>query len=225
MDPRSNSRVRIYQVWKGHNKFFCGGRLIFVPDASSIALTASLVGMPAIVFCTKMFLNLRKTSPEYGYSVLIVGIVLLVLTTYENIRYRYDKTSNPYDRGIVNNLKETIFAMIPPSLINFRVVLEDESLCTDSDISKEKTDVETEGVLGKYHSNNVYPTSKSVNIPEVHNTKGKEEASRRFEIGPISSPLFSEPRLRKWNSFNGETSIDNAWREDILFHRISSSYH
>lgn len=126
----------------------------------------------------------------------------------------------------MNNLKETIFAKIPPSLINFReVVHEDESLCTDSNRSKEKIDVETEGVLGKYHSNNVYPTSKSANFPGVNNnTKGKE-ASERFEIGPISSPLLSEPRLRKWNSFNGKTSIDNAWREDILFHRISSSYH
>lgn len=65
-----------------YQKFFCGGRLIFGPDASSVALTASLVGMPAIVFCTKMFLNLPKTSSEYGYSVLIVGIVLLVLVGY-----------------------------------------------------------------------------------------------------------------------------------------------
>lgn len=153
---------------------------------------------------------------------LIILLLSCLQTTYENFRYRYDKTRNPYNRGILKNLKETIFAKIPPSLINFReVVYEDESLCTDSDVSKEKIDVETEGVHGKSHSNDVYPISKSVNIPGVNNnTKGTEEASGRFE-----SPLFSEPRLRKWNSFNGETSTDNAWREDILFHRISSSYH
>ncbi|KAK1386742.1 S-acyltransferase [Heracleum sosnowskyi] len=401
MDSHANSKVRLYQVWKGHNKFICGGRLIFGPDASSVAITASLVGVPGIIFCTKMFLNLPKTSPEYGYSVLIVGIVLLVLdlifliltsgtnpgivprssrppesgtsstismdwlststsgrrvprtrdeivngqivrvkfcqtcliyrpprtshcsvcnncvlkfdhhcpwvgqcigirnypfyiifitsstmlciyvftftlihilhqegrfwtamsrdilsflilvycfisvwfvgglsvfhfylmctnqTTYENFRYRYDKTRNPYNRGILNNLKETIFAKIPPSLVDFReVVYEDESLCTESIRSKEKKDVETEGVLGKYHSNNVYPTSNSVNIPGVNNsTKGKEDAGVRSGTGPVLSPLFSEPRLRKCNSFNGESSTDNTRSEDIMFHRVSSSYH
>lgn len=65
-----------------YQKFFCGGRLIFGPDASSVVLSASLVGIPALLFCIKMFLNLPKTSPAYGYSVLILGIVLSVLVGY-----------------------------------------------------------------------------------------------------------------------------------------------
>lgn len=123
----------------------------------------------------------------------------------------------------------TLHSDHPSSLLFFtdfrEVVSEDKSLCTDSN-RKEKLDIETQGVLSKYHSENVYPASKSVILPGVNNnTKGQEEASGRFGIGLISSPLFFEPRLRKWNSYNGETSIDNARSEDTVFHRISSSYH
>ncbi|KAL1815145.1 hypothetical protein ACET3Z_017719 [Daucus carota] len=79
MDPRFRSRVRLYQVWKGYNRFGCGGRLVFGPDGPSAALSASLIGIPSIVFCIKMYLNLSKNSASHGYSVVIVGIVLLVL--------------------------------------------------------------------------------------------------------------------------------------------------
>ncbi|WOG98174.1 hypothetical protein DCAR_0417515 [Daucus carota subsp. sativus] len=401
MYPPSNSRVRLYQVWKGHNKFFCGGRLIFGPDASSVAKTVSLIGIPAIAFCIKTFLNVAKNSPLRGYSVLIVGIVLLLLdliflfvtsgsdpgivprsstppesgttstlsmdwlsrsmsgrkvprtrdeivngktvrlkfcqtcmiyrpprtshcsrcnncvlkfdhhcpwvgqcigirnypyyilfitsstvlciyvftftlihvlqekgsfwmvlardilsviilvycflsvwfvgglsvfhlylmctnqTTYENFRSRYDNKKNPYNRGILNNLKELFSTKIPPPLVDFReLVLEDESLCTESYRLKGKTYIGTEAVLGKYHGSNVYSSPRSVNLPgDKNNTEGNKEASGRFGTGSISSPLFPGSRLRRSHSFSGVTSVDNARCEDIMFLRVSSAYH
>uniref|UniRef100_A0A5B7CGS9 S-acyltransferase n=1 Tax=Davidia involucrata TaxID=16924 RepID=A0A5B7CGS9_DAVIN len=69
---------RLYQVWKGRNKFCCGGRLIFGPDAASLILSTFLIGGPALTFCIKMLLRIRETDPLYGYTVLIVGFILTV---------------------------------------------------------------------------------------------------------------------------------------------------
>lgn len=41
-------------------------------------------------------------------------------TTYENIRSRYEKKPNPFDRGIARNLQEALCAPIPPSQHDFR---------------------------------------------------------------------------------------------------------
>ncbi|KAL8147413.1 putative protein S-acyltransferase 1 [Apium graveolens] len=397
MDPGLRSRVRLYQVWKGYNRFACGGRLVFGPDGLSVALSAIMIAVPSIVFCLKMFQNLPKTSTIYGHSVLIVGIVLFVLvfvllfiicgsdpgivprcswspdsetsstlsmssrkiprsreeivngqtirvkfcdtckiyrpprashcsvcnncvlkfdhhcpwvgqcigirnyrvfilfvtsstvlciyvftftllihvadqegsfwrslstdvlsiiiiaycfmiiwfiggltvfhfylictnqTTNENFRYRYDKKKNPYNQGILNNLKEVFCTKVPPPLVNFReVVYEDDYSCTDSVRSKETVDLETEAVLSRCGSKNVYPTSKNLNLIEINYSmkgKGKEiKTGGSIEIAPVSSPLDPEPIIRKCYSFNGETSIHNDSGEDTMFRRTVSSY-
>ncbi|KAG6485591.1 probable protein S-acyltransferase 6 [Zingiber officinale] len=41
---------RLYQVWKGSNKFCFGGRLIFGPDVRSLTLTVPLIVVPVIFF-------------------------------------------------------------------------------------------------------------------------------------------------------------------------------
>ncbi|MBA0726735.1 hypothetical protein Golax_002543, partial [Gossypium laxum] len=41
--------VRVYQVWKGSNKFFLEGRVIFGPDVRSIFLTISLIVIPDLI--------------------------------------------------------------------------------------------------------------------------------------------------------------------------------
>ncbi|XP_074377701.1 putative protein S-acyltransferase 3 [Apium graveolens] len=79
LDPSSKAKFRRYQVWKGRNIFFCGGRLIFGPDASSVALSAFLIATPAVTFCVKMFFRISHRDPSYGYTVFIVGTVLLFL--------------------------------------------------------------------------------------------------------------------------------------------------
>ncbi|KAL5724522.1 protein S-acyltransferase [Ranunculus cassubicifolius] len=42
--------TRVYQSWKGKNKFFFGGRLIFGPDARSLLLTLFLILLPTFLF-------------------------------------------------------------------------------------------------------------------------------------------------------------------------------
>ncbi|CAA0812894.1 Probable protein S-acyltransferase 3 [Striga hermonthica] len=76
MDP---PKRRLYQVWKGRNKFLCGGRLIFGPDAPSVMLSTLLIGGPALTFCFKMLLRISEADLLYGRAVLTVGLVLTCL--------------------------------------------------------------------------------------------------------------------------------------------------
>ncbi|KAJ8770410.1 hypothetical protein K2173_015024 [Erythroxylum novogranatense] len=75
-------RKRLYQVWKGSNRFFCGGRLIFGPDVASLFLSIFLIGCPAIAFCAKISLKISDKDtkhPDRWYPVLIIGLILTVL--------------------------------------------------------------------------------------------------------------------------------------------------
>ncbi|CAK7340317.1 unnamed protein product [Dovyalis caffra] len=73
---------RLYQVWKGSNRFFCCGRLIFGPDVASIFLSTLLIVAPAIAFCIKVYRKIMDkgtTNPARWYPVLVVGSILTVL--------------------------------------------------------------------------------------------------------------------------------------------------
>ncbi|XP_059668256.1 probable protein S-acyltransferase 1 [Cornus florida] len=76
--PNPNSK-RLYQVWKGRNKFLFGGRLIFGPDATSLILTTLLIGGPAFTFCIKLLLRIGETDPLSGYGIPIIGFILTFL--------------------------------------------------------------------------------------------------------------------------------------------------
>ncbi|CAA0812893.1 Probable protein S-acyltransferase 4 [Striga hermonthica] len=78
---------RLYQVWRGSNKFLFGGRLIFGPDVSSLFLSIFLIAGPAIGFCIKILFIIRNQLRENKnafpwYSVLIVAVLLTVLDIF-----------------------------------------------------------------------------------------------------------------------------------------------
>nr|GMD39907.1 probable protein S-acyltransferase 1 [Ipomoea batatas] len=72
-------KKRLYQAWYGHNKFVCGGRLVFGPDGASMILSAFLIGTPAVTFCLRTLSRTPEADPLFGQVVSIVGIVLTVL--------------------------------------------------------------------------------------------------------------------------------------------------
>ena len=73
---------RLYQVWKGNNKFLCGGRLVFGQDASSLFLTSFLIGGPAITFCIRMLLIMEEENTIFHHLVLIGGVFLTILVGF-----------------------------------------------------------------------------------------------------------------------------------------------
>ncbi|GMI99383.1 hypothetical protein like AT4G24630 [Hibiscus trionum] len=71
---------RLYEVWKGKNKFIFKGRLIFGPDAKSLICTSLLIIVPVIIFCTNVARNLfDETSGNIaGYAILMATVVFTV---------------------------------------------------------------------------------------------------------------------------------------------------
>ncbi|XP_051220490.1 probable protein S-acyltransferase 4 [Lolium perenne] len=80
MEEEPNRR-RLYQVWRGSNKFLCGGRLIFGPDAGSLFLSTALIAGPLVGLCCQCITKMNSSSSDQknhvlGLPVLIVTVVL-----------------------------------------------------------------------------------------------------------------------------------------------------
>ncbi|CAN8257116.1 unnamed protein product [Cochlearia groenlandica] len=102
------SQIRLYKAWKGNNRFFCGGRLIFGPDVSSLFLTSFLIGAPAVTFCVRMLVWIRKGDPFFNYTVLSSGFILTFLD------FMFLLLTSARDPGIIPRNK--------PSMINLEDV-------------------------------------------------------------------------------------------------------
>ncbi|VFQ68864.1 unnamed protein product [Cuscuta campestris] len=80
VDVNAVQTARLYQVWKGSNKFICGGRLIFGPDFRSISFTLFLILVPVLSFCVFVSQSLVNKLPHrIGY---ILQAVTILFTTY-----------------------------------------------------------------------------------------------------------------------------------------------
>ncbi|KAK9748742.1 hypothetical protein RND81_02G077200 [Saponaria officinalis] len=73
---------RVYQVWKGSNKFCFGGRLILGPDAKSLLVTLALITVPVVIFCIFVAWHLRHAhqfaSYNAGYAILVMAIIFTI---------------------------------------------------------------------------------------------------------------------------------------------------
>eukprot|EP00245_Coleochaete_scutata_P005786 TRINITY_DN19655_c0_g1_i1.p1 TRINITY_DN19655_c0_g1~~TRINITY_DN19655_c0_g1_i1.p1 ORF type:complete len:496 (-),score=59.04 TRINITY_DN19655_c0_g1_i1:839-2326(-) len=65
----------VYQVWKGNNKFFCRGGVIFGPDYKSFFITVLLITGPSVLFYVFVCPSLLHKLAG-GVAVLVVAILL-----------------------------------------------------------------------------------------------------------------------------------------------------
>jgi palmitoyltransferase ZDHHC9/14/18 len=70
-------------------------------------------------------------------------------TTYENFRYRYDGKTNPYNKGCMKNLIETLFSKAPKSKLNLREKIHDDSIIFASSHSLETSTVDSSADVAK----------------------------------------------------------------------------
>jgi palmitoyltransferase ZDHHC9/14/18 len=56
-------------------------------------------------------------------------------TTYENFRYRYDRKTNPHNRGLVQNFVEILCSKVPSSKHNFRAKVKEDSATFTSSLN------------------------------------------------------------------------------------------
>ncbi|KAH9698208.1 S-acyltransferase [Citrus sinensis] len=76
----SNSEtLRLYEVWKGTNRFCCGGRLIFGPDVRSIFLTLFLIVTPVILFCVFVSQTLIDEFRQNRGNLIVAICVVFTL--------------------------------------------------------------------------------------------------------------------------------------------------
>ncbi|KAF5746356.1 hypothetical protein HS088_TW06G00527 [Tripterygium wilfordii] len=72
--------LRVYQVWKGSNRFCLGGRLIFGPDSRSIFVTVALIVTPVILFCA--FVSQRLINEFHHRMVNLIVATCIVFASY-----------------------------------------------------------------------------------------------------------------------------------------------
>ncbi|KAJ0974622.1 hypothetical protein J5N97_016587 [Dioscorea zingiberensis] len=80
IETDGSAAKRVYQVWKGNNRFLLSGRLIFGPDVRSMVLTVFLIIIPVILFMVFVIQRLINEFPHHlGYLIMAVGVIF---TTY-----------------------------------------------------------------------------------------------------------------------------------------------
>ncbi|XP_033131709.1 probable protein S-acyltransferase 3 isoform X2 [Brassica rapa] len=124
--------IRLYKAWKGnnviiyslpeannitcfllfkydymimlllHQRFFCGGRLIFGPDVNSLFLTSFLIGAPALTFCIRMLVWIQKDDPIFNYTVTSAFILTLLVFTFLFLTSARDPGIIPRNKTSVN---------------------------------------------------------------------------------------------------------------------------
>ncbi|CAK9144254.1 unnamed protein product [Ilex paraguariensis] len=130
-----------------------------------------------------------------GLTVFHFYLICTNQTTYENFRYRYDKKENPYNKGMIGNLKEVFLSKIQPSMIDFQAfVQEDENIVMElatpnlvgNSISpKGKIDIEMGIKLGEESGLSLPDILRNLDYDEIDDNLKSKEGN-----GSESPPLF-----------------------------------
>ncbi|CAI9757330.1 unnamed protein product [Fraxinus pennsylvanica] len=129
---------------------FCWFYIKRTMDMEKTTIWKAMIKTPALIaLIVYTFLSLWFVG---GLSVFHLYLIATNQSTYENFRYRYDRLTNPYSKGVVRNFMEIFCTSIPPSKNKFRARIHKESAIPphsvggsfhDPDSGMAKNDVET----------------------------------------------------------------------------------
>lgn len=156
--------------------------------------------------------------------VILFVLHILLQTTYENFRYRYEKKENPYSRGILKNLKEILCSKPPPSLVNFRewVIEEDDPSVKSISMnhkygsinSKGKFDLEMGGILGKDG------TLQNMDYSGIDDTL-KKARSDNANFDPLFFPDDQDTNDAESMHSNGQRTVEDGRTDEGRNHGSS----
>ncbi|KAI3444254.1 hypothetical protein Pfo_000919 [Paulownia fortunei] len=134
-----------------------------------------------------------------GLTVFHFYLISTNQTTYENFRYRYDKKENPYNKGMIKNFKEVFFSRIPPSLSDFRAVVEeDEVMVTEPTnhnfmggitSSKEKIDIEMGTKFVENNGLTLPDILRNLEYDDIEDNMKHKEGSERSDSDRFIVPV------------------------------------
>lgn len=119
-------------------------------------------------------------------------------TTYENFRYKYDKRENPYNKGMIQNIKEVFLSKIPASLNDFRgFVHEDEHMMMEPTTpnlvrsltgSKEKIDIEMGSKLAEENGFSLPEILQNLDYDDIEDNMKRNEGNEKVGSDPYYLP-------------------------------------
>ncbi|GKD27565.1 probable protein S-acyltransferase 7, partial [Tanacetum coccineum] len=128
---------------------FCWVYVIKIKNSEDTSVWGALIKTPAsIVLIIYTFICVWFVG---GLTVFHLYLISTNQSTYENFRYRYDRTENPYNIGVIENFKEVFWRSIPPSKNDFRAIVQRQpevlprapgGSFANSDIEKTPSDIE-----------------------------------------------------------------------------------
>ncbi|KAL1198526.1 putative protein S-acyltransferase 9 [Cardamine amara subsp. amara] len=119
---------RVFEAWKGNNKFVFGGRLIFGPDAWSIPFTILLILTPVVFFSIFVathlhneFLPNNATGHVFFVGVILISVFVLIFLFLTSARDPgiVPRNSHPpeeelcYDTSVSSDGRQTPTVQIP----------------------------------------------------------------------------------------------------------------
>ncbi|KAK6120421.1 hypothetical protein DH2020_045835 [Rehmannia glutinosa] len=172
------------------------GQCIGVKGSVWKAMSCDYLSDVLIVYC---FISFWFVG---GLTVFHFYLISTNQTTYENFRYRYDKKENPYNKGVIKNFKEVFFSRIPPSMNDFRAIVEEDEVMvmeptnhnflTSIRSSKEKIDIEMGSMFVDNNGLTLPDILRNLEYDGIEDNMKHREGSERCDSERYTVPVEQE---------------------------------
>ncbi|KAF5730978.1 protein S-acyltransferase 7 [Tripterygium wilfordii] len=191
---------------------FCWVYITRIMDGEATSFWKAMIKTPAsIALLIYSFFSVWFVG---GLTALHLYLISTNQSTYENFRYRYDRVTNPHNKGVIKNFIEVFCSSIPPSKNNFR-----------GKVPKEP-EIPPRMVGGSFVSSNRSETIVDTETGSMRKTV-RDEAAK--EVGDNESRLSDDIAVNvdvKWTDESSNLPKfppkDGTQGNEASYHRISS---